>query len=272
MSVTKQEIYGQDKWADKEPKFELHICHLYGNLLNTYGDNGNILMFKYVGEKLGARMNFEIVSLNDTFDENKYDIVFFGGGQDYEQWIVSKDIQGKKEAITNYIENDGVVLSICGGFQLLGEYYTEASGRKVPGISALPHYTLNQQNNRFIGDVEIVNEETGEHYYGFENHQGRTFLGEGERPLGKVLMGKGNNGEDQTEGVIYKNTYGSYFHGPLLSRNTHLAYRLVVSALKNRYGNEVALPSWQDILGQEEKNAVHGVADPKTKVGGNVVK
>ena len=272
MSVTKQEIYGIDKWANQKPKYELQICHLYGNLLNTYGDNGNILMLKYIGEKLGARMDFEIVSLNDTFDAEKYDIVFFGGGQDYEQWIVSKDIQSKKEAITYYIEQNGVVLSICGGYQLLGEYYVEASGRKVEGIGALPHYTLNQNNNRFIGDVEIVNEETNEHYYGFENHQGRTFLGEGERPLGKVLMGKGNNGEDQTEGVIYKNTYGSYFHGPLLSRNTKLAYRLVELALKKRYGNDLVLATWEEILGEEEKAANARVMDPKTKVGGNAVK
>jgi CobQ-like glutamine amidotransferase family enzyme len=272
MSVTRQEIYGRDCWANEEPKYELNICHLYGNLLNTYGDNGNILMLKYVGEKLGAKMNFEIVSLNDTFSADKYDIVFFFFFQDYEQWIVSKGFQEKKAAISSSFENEGVVLSICGGFQLLGEYYTEASGRKVPGIGALPHYTLNQDNNRFIGDVEIVNEETGEHYYGFENHQGRTFLGEGERPLGRVLMGKGNNGEDETEGVIYKNTYGSYFHGPLLSRNTKLAYRLVATALKRRYGSDLELSSWEDILGDEEKGAIQAVSDPKTKVGGNTIK
>ncbi|SJZ97215.1 hypothetical protein SAMN02745116_02018 [Pilibacter termitis] len=271
MSTTKQEIYGLDKWKNETPKYELNVCHLYGNLLNTYGDNGNILMLKYIGEKLGVKMNFEIVSLNDTFDEEKYDLVFFGGGQDYEQWIVSKDIQKKKEAITKFIEQDGVVLAICGGYQLLGEYYIEASGRKVEGISALPHYTLNQQDNRFIGDVEIVNEETGEHYYGFENHQGRTFLGEGEKPLGRVLTGKGNNGEDMSEGVHYKNTYGSYFHGPLLSRNSRLAYRLVTQALKNRYGVELHLPTWEEILGQEEKESA-AVKDVKTKVGGNLVR
>ncbi|MDR0922288.1 MAG: type 1 glutamine amidotransferase [Lactobacillales bacterium] len=265
MSITPEQIYGKNRWENETPKYELNICHLYGNLLNTYGDNGNILMIKYLGEKMGAKMNFEIVSLEDDFDETKYDLVFFGGGQDYEQLIVSKDIQGKKEQIKRYIEGDGVVLAICGGYQLLGHYYVEANGNKVDGISALDHYTLSQDNNRFIGDTEIYNEEFGETYYGFENHQGRTFLGEGERPLGKVKLGKGNNGKDGSEGVIYKNVYGSYFHGPVLSRNSRLAYRLVTTALKNKYGQDIQLPSWEEIMGDEVETS--GVRDPKRKVG-----
>jgi CobQ-like glutamine amidotransferase family enzyme len=264
MTVTQETIYGGDHVVN--PKYELNICHLYGNLLNTYGDNGNILMIKYLGEKLGAKMNFEIVSLDDDFEDDKYNLVFFGGGQDYEQWIVSKDIPTKQEQIKRYIEQDGVVLAICGGYQLLGHYYVEANGRKVPGIGAMDHYTLNQQNNRFIGDVIIENEETGETYYGFENHQGRTFLGEGERPLGKVKLGKGNNGEDGSEGVIYKNVYGSYFHGPILARNSKLAYRLVATALRNKYGQDIVLPTWEDVMGDEEPEN-YTIRDAKAKVG-----
>jgi CobQ-like glutamine amidotransferase family enzyme len=251
MSVTKQEIYGGRHFNGDE-KFELNMAHLYGDLLNTYGDNGNVLMFRYIAEKLDVKVNFEIVSLGDEFDSKKYDMVFFGGGQDYEQRIVSKDFPTKREEIIQYIEQEGVLLSICGGYQLLGQYFIEANGNRVDGIGALPHYTLNQTDSRFVGDVEIVNEDTGEHYYGFENHQGRTFLGEGQKPLGKLIQGKGNNGEDGGEGMIYKNTYGSYFHGPILSRNTKLAYRLVVQALKNRYGAAIQLASWQEILGDEE--------------------
>ncbi|MDN6519135.1 MAG: adenosylcobyric acid synthase, partial [Enterococcus sp.] len=117
-----------------------------------------------------------------------------------------------------------------------------AHGEKIDGIGALDHYTLSQDNHRFIGDIEIHNEEFGETYYGFENHNGRTFLGEGERPLGTIVKGKGNNGEDQGEGVIYKNVYGSYFHGPILARNKSLAVRLLHTALKNKYGESVKLP------------------------------
>lgn len=134
------------------------------------------------------------------------------------------------------------MLAICGGYQFLGHYYVGANGEKIQGISALDHYTLSQENNRFIGDIVIYNEEFNETYYGFENHNGRTFLGEGERPLGKVVQGHGNNGEDQSEGVIYKNVFGSYFHGPILARNENLAERLIRLALKQRYGTELNLP------------------------------
>ncbi|WP_307720547.1 type 1 glutamine amidotransferase [Enterococcus florum] len=221
--------------------YEINLAHLYGNLLNTYGDNGNMLMFKYYAKKMGIDLKTEIISIHQEFDPNKYDLVFIGGGQDYEQVIVSKDIQDKKEALTKYIENDGVILAVCGGYQLLGHYYIGANGEKINGIGALDHYTLSQDNNRFIGDIIIHNEEFNETYYGFENHNGRTFLGKGERPLGKVVQGKGNNGEDEGEGVIYKNVYGTYFHGPILSRNKDLAVRLLKTAVRNRYGEDVEI-------------------------------
>ncbi len=212
----------------------LKLAHLYGNLLNTYGDNGNILMLKYVAKKMNIDLQTEIVSIHEPFEPEKFDLVFFGGGQDYEQKIVSEDIQSKKDSLTNYIENNGVMLAICGGYQLLGHYYMGAQGEKIEGISALDHYTLSQDNNRFIGDVKIYNEEFDETYEGFENHNGRTFLGKGERPLGKIVEGYGNNGEDQSEGAIYKNTFCSYFHGPILARNENLATRLIELALENK--------------------------------------
>ena len=216
-------------------QYQLNFCHLYGNLLNTYGDNGNLLLLNYYAKKLGISIETEIISVYQDFDEEKYDFVFFGGGQDYEQKIVSNDIKDKKDALTRYIENDGVMLAICGGFQLLGQYYIGANGEKIEGISALPHYTLSQDNHRFIGDIEIYNEEFNETYYGFENHNGMTFLGKGEKPLGTVVSGYGNNGQDKTEGVIYKNVIGSYFHGPLLAKNKQLALRLINMAMKNKY-------------------------------------
>ena len=127
-------------------------------------------------------------------------------------------------------------MDICGGFQLLGQYYIQANGVRIDGIGVMGHYTLNQENNRYIGDIKIHNEEFDETYYGFENHQGRTFLSDDEKPLGKVVYGNGNNKEDGTEGVHYKNVYGSYFHGPILSRNANLAYRLDNCPSRNKYG------------------------------------
>lgn len=232
--------------------YQLHIAHLYGNLMNTYGDNGNILMLKYVAEKLGCSVRVDIVSLGDNFDDDFYDIAFFGGGQDYEQTIVAQDLPSKKETLGKFIDQNGVVLAICGGFQLLGQYYIESSGRRIEGLGLMGHYTLNQQNNRYIGDIKIHNKEFNETYYGFENHQGRTFLSENEKPLGQVIYGNGNNQEDGSEGVHYKNVFGSYFHGPILSRNANLAYRLVTTALQNKYGQDLNLPSYDDVLSQEK--------------------
>ncbi|MBF7103727.1 glutamine amidotransferase [Pediococcus pentosaceus] len=216
-------------------KYNLNVAHLYGDLLNTYGDNGNLLALKYYAKKMDTDLDIDIVSLDDQFNPKDWDIVFFGGGQDYEQTIVSKDIQHKKKDLTDYIEDGGPLLAICGGYQLLGHYYVGANGEKIKGIDALDHYTLSQDDNRFIGDIVIKNAETGEIYHGFENHNGKTFLGKGERPLGEVQSGHGNNGEDQSEGVIYKNVYGSYFHGPILTRNGELAKRIILTALSRKY-------------------------------------
>ncbi|MGT2926226.1 lipid II isoglutaminyl synthase subunit GatD [Streptococcus cuniculipharyngis] len=243
--------------------YQLNLAHLYGNLMNTYGDNGNVLMIKYVSEKLGAAMTVDIVSIDDPLDPDYYDLIFFGGGQDYEQSLVAKDLPSKRQAVDRFIQNDRVILAICGGFQLLGQYYIQSNGVKIDGIGVMGHYTLNQNNNRFIGDIKIHNEEFDEYYYGFENHQGRTFLSEDEKPLGKVVYGCGNNKEDQTEGVHYKNVFGSYFHGPILARNPQLAYRLVTTALRNKYGQDLDLPAYDDILKDE---VAQEYADVKRKV------
>ncbi|WP_412989955.1 type 1 glutamine amidotransferase [Pediococcus siamensis] len=216
-------------------KYTLNVAHLYGNLLNTYGDIGNLLALKYYAKQMDTELKIKVVSLGDTFKAADFDLVFFGGGQDYEQLIVSKDIPSKKAELTKYINDGGPVLAICGGYQLLGHYYVGAQGEKIPGIGALDHYTLSQDHNRFIGDITIKNPQTNEEYHGFENHNGMTFLGKGEKPLGVVESGHGNNGQDQTEGVIYKNVYGSYFHGPILTRNGNLAKRLLITALQQKY-------------------------------------
>lgn len=213
---------------------DIRICHLYGNLLNTYGDNGNILMLQYVAQKRGLTVETEIVSIHEPFDRSRYDIVFFGGGQDFEQLIVSQDLPTKKDELTQYIEEDGVMLAICGGYQMLGHYYIGAKGEQIPGISALDHYTLSQDNHRFIGDIEIYNERFDETYYGFENHNGMTFLGPEEAPLGVVKKGNGNNGDDQSEGAMYRNVFCSYFHGPILARNPKLAERLLDLAVEKQ--------------------------------------
>ena len=201
----------------------INICHLYGNLLNTYGDVGNVMALKYFAEKKGHEVNIEVVSLKDDFDYKKYDFVFFGGGQDYEQSIVEKDLENKKENIKKYIENDGLFLAICGGYQLMGQYYYDAYDNKIEGLKIFDYYTKNQVNsNRFVGNIEIKDNQNGQIYHGFENHGGVTFLKNRENSLASVIEGNGNNGEDKTEGFRYKNTFASYLHGPLLARNENL--------------------------------------------------
>ena len=213
---------------------KLRICHLYGNLMNTYGDNGNLLMLQHRAKKLGYEVETTLISLEEDFNPDDFDIVMFGGGQDYEQTVVAKDLQNKKDALIQYIEDDGVVVAICGGFQLLGRYYVNASGERLNGISAIDVCTNGQFPNRLIGDVEIVNEEFGETYLGYENHIGRTYLGNNMKPLGKVVKGYGNNEEDHVEGCHYKNVFCSYFHGPILVRNQHLADRIIETAAERQ--------------------------------------
>ena len=213
---------------------KLRICHLYGNLMNTYGDNGNLLMLQHRAKKLGYEVETTLISLEEDFNFDDFDTVMFGGGQDFEQTVVAKDLQNKKEALIQYIEDNGVVVAICGGFQLLGRYYVNASGERLNGISAIDVYTNGQFPNRLIGDVEIVNEEFGEMYLGYENHIGRTYLGKNMKPLGKVVKGYGNNEEDHVEGCHYKNVFCSYFHGPILVRNQHLADRIIETAAERQ--------------------------------------
>lgn len=237
---------------------ELNICHLYPDLLNVYGDIGNILILKYRAEQRDIKVNIFNVSINDNFDPAEYDIVFFGGGQDYEQSIVSNDlIKTKKEGISQYINSGKVFLSICGGYQLLGKYYTTPDGEKLEGLGILDIYT-DGGDTRFIGNTVIKNEETSEIYVGFENHSGRTYINN-LKPLGKVIKGYGNNGSDGFEGCIYKNTYGTYFHGSLLSKNPELADRLIKTALELKYGeinldpidNDLELKAKEFIIGRE---------------------
>ena len=207
--------------------------------MNTYGDNGNLLMLQHRAKKLGYEVETTLISLEEDFNAEDFDIVMFGGGQDYEQTVVAKDLQNKKDALIQYIEDNGVVVAICGGFQLLGRYYVNASGERLNGISAIDVCTNGQFPSRLIGDVEIVNEEFGETYLGYENHIGRTYLGKNMKPLGKIVKGYGNNEEDHVEGCHYKNVFCSYFHGPILVRNQHLADRIIEAAAQRQSSKNV---------------------------------
>lgn len=233
---------------------ELNICHLYPDLLNVYGDVGNILILKYRAEMRNIDVKIHNISVGSPFEKDVYDIVFFGGGQDYEQSIVSKDLlDSKRDLLRDYVEDGRVLLAICGGYQLLGKYYTTPLGEKLEGLSILDIYT-ESCNTRFIGNTLIHNEEYDETYVGFENHSGHTYIGS-LKPLGKVIKGYGNNGEDGYEGCIYKNTYGTYFHGSFLSKNPEMCDRLIISALRRKYSID-SLPLLDDEYELKAKNFI----------------
>ena len=233
---------------------ELNICHLYPDLLNVYGDVGNILILKHRAEARGIDVNIINVSINDEFNADDYDIVFFGGGQDFEQSIVSDDLMtNKKDGLSKYINSGKVLLAICGGYQLLGKYYTAPNGEKIEGLGILDIYTEGG-DTRFIGDTVIYNEEFDETYVGFENHSGRTYVN-GLKPLGKCVHGFGNNGSDGYEGCVYKNTFCTYFHGSLLAKNPELADRFIKTALEIKYA-EIALEKLDDSLELKAKESM----------------
>lgn len=231
--------------------YELNICHLYPDLLNLYGDRGNIIALKKRCEWRGISVNISDVTLGDAFDTQNYDIIFLGGGQDYEQEIIRDDMLNEKgNEIKNAINNGKVFLAICGGYQLLGKCYKTWEGKEIEFLGALDFYTIGAKD-RIIGNfVFECNFLKSENYdgkvVGFENHSGRTYLGENVKPLGKIIKGCGNNGEDGFEGVLFKNTYCSYSHGSLLPKNPILCDHLILTALKLKYKDFVSLQRLND--------------------------
>lgn len=241
--------------------YELNICHLYPDLLNLYGDRGNIIALKKRCEWRGIIANIHNVSLNEKFDAEQYDIVFLGGGQDYEQEIIQNDVIVQKgNEIKNAIENETVFLCICGGYQLLGKYYKTWEGKEIEFLDALDLWTIGGKK-RMIGNIVyecdfLKSIEFDGQVVGFENHSGRTYLGEGVTPLGRVVKGYGNNGEDKFEGAIYKNVICSYSHGSLLPKNPVLADHLVSLALKQKYKDFVSLQFLDNALEEAARKSM----------------
>lgn len=202
------------------------IVHLYPDEMNLYGDGGNIICLK---KRLEAR-NFKVDIVGVVIGERipNFDIMFIGGGQDREMKLICKDIRRKAEELTYYINSGKTVLAICGGYQILGEYYKTSSSQIIELTGALPFFTEGA-NRRMIGN--IVFESPFGKIVGFENHAGKTYLAKELRPLGKVITGYGNNGEDKTEGILYKNTFGTYAHGPVLPKNPKFADEIIKRAL-----------------------------------------
>ena len=214
---------------------ELNIIHLYPDLLNLYGDRGNIACMQKRLEWRGIDAKVSTCTNSDhSINLENADIIFVGGGSDREQEIVCSLLLKKKDEITNYVENGGVLVAVCGGYQLLGKYYQTANS-KIEGLGILDIYT-DAGDTRLIGNVVLESELFSQKITGFENHAGRTFIGN-HTPLGKVLYGHGNTGESGYEGVVYKNVIATYLHGPLLPKNPMLCDYILLCAMKRKYSD-----------------------------------
>jgi CobQ-like glutamine amidotransferase family enzyme len=211
----------------------LTICHLYPDLLNLYGDRGNVIALQRRCEWRGIDVSVEKLTMGESFDPEKYDIVFLGGGQDYEQQIIREDVvMSKGPDIKTAIEDGVVFLCVCGGYQLLGKYYRTWDGTTIDFLGAIDLWTVGGKK-RMIGN--LIFDSADGLIVGFENHSGKTYLGAGVEPLGKVVSGCGNNGEDGFEGARYRNVFCTYSHGSVLPKNPAFADRLISTALLRKY-------------------------------------
>jgi lipid II isoglutaminyl synthase (glutamine-hydrolysing) len=236
----------------------IRLVHLYPDLMSVYGDRGNVLTLCRRAEWRNIPVTLLELSLGDTLDPAEVDLVFFGGGQDREQSVVSPDFLAQKgAAVREAVEAGAALLSVCGGYQLLGASYTTVDGHELPGAGLFDVRSV-PGPRRHIGNVliETYLDRRPRTLVGFENHSGRTYLGTGLQPLGRVVVGAGNNGEDGTEGAIYKGAIGCYLHGSLLPKNPWLADYLLTRALAHRLGEPVTLEPLDDRLEEDAHQAV----------------
>ena len=215
---------------------KLRLAHLYPKLMNIYGDRGNILCLERRCRERGIAFEVTELGLGENLKPKDYDLIFIGGAQDREQRRVAEDlVKVKGKAIREAAAKGVVILAVCGGYQLLGRHYRIAEGEELPGVDVFGLWTEHPGPGakRFIGNVVV--EWAGGTLVGFENHGGRTHLDAGVEPLGRVVAGFGNNGDDGGEGAVCGNAYGTYLHGSLLPKNPRFADHLIETALRRRY-------------------------------------
>jgi len=236
----------------------IRVVHLYPDRLNIYADRGNIAVLSVRAKARGHELDVTAIGLGDAVPEA--DLFYVGGGQDREQALVAPDLVAKGTALRAAVDAGAAFLAVCGGYQLLGRFYRDRSGAELPGVGLLPLHTVAGER-RMIGDVLLDCEWAGETLAGFENHAGRTLLDEGAQPLGRVVVGFGNDGESGFEGCRQGRVYGTYLHGPLLPRNPWLADRLLADALSHATGNDIEL----EPLADELETQAHAVSAQRAR-------
>ncbi len=218
----------------------LVVAHLFPELLNLYGDTGNILCLRKRLEWRGITADIRQVHVGETPSFADVDIAFIGGGSDREQRIVCEYLLKQQRELAAFVQDGGVVGAVCGGYQLLGDSYL-LGDEKVAGLGLVDLYT-DRGEPRIIGNIVVDSRVSSQPIVGYENHGGRTHLGSGVEPLGRVLYGRGNDGQTGFEGCLYKNVLGTYVHGPLLPKNPGVADWLLARALERRYGSSELAP------------------------------
>ncbi len=215
----------------------LRLGHLYPDLMNIYGDRGNIVCLQRRSRLRGIDLEITHLNAGDVLKPDEFDLIFMGGAQDREQTLVSADLAASKGALTEAVEEGVVFLGVCGGYQLSGRFYRGADSVEMSGAGVFDLYTLHPgpRTKRLIGNLAAEWEDGS--LAGFENHGGRTYLGAGCEPLARVVRGYGNDGESGFEGARYKNAFGTYLHGPLLPKNPAFADKLISLAIERRYGD-----------------------------------
>lgn len=231
---------------------KLTIAWLYPDLMSTYGDRGNVIVLQKRCQWRGIDATIVPITLESkVMSLMSCDLIFMGGAQDRQQKLVGVDfLKNKGPVVKEMVEKGIPALFVCAAYQFVGHYYKPYQGDKIPGAGIFDLYTEHpgDQAKRLIGNVvaEVISSEKT--IVGFENHGGRTYLGSKMKPLARVIKGFGNNGEDGFEGAIYKNSIGSYFHGPLLPKNPHIADWLLVAALFQKYKRAILLSELDDEL------------------------
>jgi lipid II isoglutaminyl synthase (glutamine-hydrolysing) len=229
---------------------ELRVLGLYPEQMNIYADRGNILFLRRRCEWRGIDFSWAAAGPGEGLDPAAHDLLYLGGGQDRDQRAVAADmVATKRDALATAIDDGAVMLAVCGGYQLLGHSY-QLGEERLPGLGLADLETVREPGERLIGNVAIEVDlgDGARTIAGFENHGGRTLLGEGATPLGRVLKGFGNNGRDGFEGVRRDHLIGTYLHGPLLPKNAWLADCLIALALERRYGEAPELEPLDDEL------------------------
>jgi CobQ-like glutamine amidotransferase family enzyme len=241
---------------------KLRLLTLYPEQMNIYADRGNILFLRRRCEWRGIGFDHAAAGPGDPVDPTAHDLIYMGGGQDRDQRLVAEDmLQSKREGLAAATDDGAVILAVCGGYQLLGHSY-QLGEERIAGLGLCDLETVREEGPRLIGNIAIETDlGVGPRVLaGFENHGGRTYLGEDATPLGRVLKGHGNNGRDGAEGVRRLNLFGTYMHGPLLPKNAWLADRLIQLALARAIGSEPDLEPLDDGLEDAAHESARGAA------------